>query len=66
MPATIRTVGIKPEMQQQVTVELQVSTPSGGRHTFPMRIPDQGSAGANEDEARRHLKVFCQEALEAL
>jgi hypothetical protein len=66
--ATITTDSIEPDRKhlgQRVVVSLHVQT-SAGRFTFPFAFEDQGSAAANEAQARRELRTFLQEALQAL
>jgi hypothetical protein len=50
---------------QEAVVCMDVQT-SVGRCAFPFQVDDQGSDRANEQEARRELQVFLQEALKAL
>ena len=50
---------------QQAYVCIEVQTSVGGC-AFPFSVDDQGSDQANEQQARRELKVFLEEALEAL
>ena len=64
--ATITTLGIAPAKRHSgVEVQIEVRT-STGRFTFPFEFEDQGSLVANEQQARRELRTFLQEALEAL
>jgi hypothetical protein len=65
MAAIIKTIKTEQGMQGTVIVYLQVSSPAG-RHTFEMKFPDQGSAGANEKQAHQDLIAFCEETLESL
>ena len=50
---------------QEAIVCIDVQT-SVGNCAFPFSVDDQGSDRANEHQARRELRVFLQEALQAL
>jgi hypothetical protein len=66
--AMIKTESIEPDrahLDHGVVVRLHVQT-STGRFTFPFTFDDQGSPAANEQRARRELRTFLQEALQAL
>jgi hypothetical protein len=66
--ATIKVESIEPDKEhigQGVVVKLDVQT-SVGRFTFPFAFEDQGSAAENENRALRELRVYLQEALQAL
>ena len=66
--ATIKTLSIGPDKQHLgpgVVVTLEVRT-STGRYEFPFKFEDQGSPPANEQQARRELETFLQEALQVL
>jgi hypothetical protein len=65
MAATIKTIKTGRDLQGNVIVHLQVSSPTG-RFTFPMKVRDQGSAGANEKQAYQDLRAFCEETLKSL
>jgi hypothetical protein len=51
--------------QQEAIVCIDVQT-SVGNCAFPFSVDDQGSDRANEQQARRELRVFLREALQAL
>ena len=65
--AMIKTESIEPDRAHLygVIVRLHVQT-STGRFTFPFTVDDQGSPSANEQQAHRELRIFLQEALQAL
>jgi hypothetical protein len=65
MAATIKTIKTSETYKGNVIVHLQVSSRTG-RFTFQMKVPDQGSAGANEKQAYQDLRAFCEETLEFL
>jgi hypothetical protein len=50
---------------QQALVCIDVQT-SVGNCAFPFQVDDRGSEQANEQEARRELRVFLCEAMQAL
>jgi hypothetical protein len=63
--ATIRLDSITREMNHGVEVNLDIRT-SKGKIVVPFRFGDQGSAAANEKQAYQELKVWLQEAQQAL
>jgi hypothetical protein len=65
--ATVQLLKIEPSphLGQRVTVELEARS-SVGIVKYATDLDDQGSAQANEQEARRELRVFCEEILEVL
>jgi len=63
--ASITVDGIQREMNRQVEVRLDVRT-SMGKIIVPLKFDDQGSAAANEKHAYVELRVWLQEALQAL
>jgi hypothetical protein len=68
MMATIKTESIEPDRERLgggVVVSLNVRT-SKGQFTFAFTIEDQGDMWANEQEGRRELRIFLQEALQVL
>jgi hypothetical protein len=50
---------------QKVVICIDVQT-TVGNCMFPFSVDDQGSNLANEQQARRELQVFLQEALQAM
>jgi hypothetical protein len=64
--AVVKVQGITSRLAgQEAVVCIDVQT-SVGNCTFPFSINDRGSDQANEQEARRELQVFLQEALDVL
>jgi hypothetical protein len=63
--ATINVEGVSREMNGKVEVRLDVRT-SMGKISVPFKFDDQGSASANEKHAYGELRVWLQEAQQAL
>jgi hypothetical protein len=63
--ATIKVEGIKQAMNGAVEVNLDIRT-TMGKLVVPLRFEDQGSAAANEKRAYQELRVWLQEALQAV
>jgi hypothetical protein len=63
--ATIKVEAITPQMNNRMELFLGIRT-SKGMISIPFRFDDQGSASANEKYAFDELKVFLQEAQQAL
>jgi hypothetical protein len=63
--ATIAVDSTTREMNGMVEVKLDVRT-SMGKIIVPFKFADQGSSAANEKHAYAELRVWLQEALQAL
>ena len=63
--ATIAVESTRRGMNGTVEVRLDVRT-SMGKIIVPLKFPDQGSPAANEKQAYHELRVWLQEAQQAL